>query len=148
MPQIVENIKTLLGQKPMFGICMGHQILGQVETWTDGCIQLLHCKLRLLITAAVATGIRARITFAPSHCLLRQGCRAAQWSLAACTVCWRSPGGLICHRTQSAPHKLLLQVAGGTTFKLKFGHHGGNHPIRHDKDGSFLVPQNNTDETK
>ena len=30
MPQIVENIKELLGQKPMFGICMGHQILGQV----------------------------------------------------------------------------------------------------------------------
>lgn len=30
MPQIVDNIKALLGQKPMFGICMGHQILGQV----------------------------------------------------------------------------------------------------------------------
>lgn len=31
VPQIVENIKALLGQKPMFGICMGHQILGQVR---------------------------------------------------------------------------------------------------------------------
>ena len=30
VPQIVENIKDLLGRKPMFGICMGHQILGQV----------------------------------------------------------------------------------------------------------------------
>jgi carbamoylphosphate synthase small subunit len=32
VPQIVDNIKALLGQKPMFGICMGHQILGQVGT--------------------------------------------------------------------------------------------------------------------
>jgi carbamoyl-phosphate synthase small subunit len=63
VPQIVENIKTLLGQKPMFGICMGHQILGQ--------------------------------------------------------------------------------VAGGTTFKLKFGHHGGNHPIRHDKDGRIEISAQN-----
>lgn len=56
VPKIVENIKTLLGVKPMFGICMGHQILGQ--------------------------------------------------------------------------------VVGGKTFKLKFGHHGANHPIRYDKDGA------------
>lgn len=55
VPEIVENIKALLGKKPMFGICMGHQIIGQ--------------------------------------------------------------------------------VVGGKTFKLKFGHHGANHPIRFDKDG-------------
>jgi carbamoyl-phosphate synthase small subunit len=63
VPQIVENIKELLGQKPMFGICMGHQILGQ--------------------------------------------------------------------------------VVGGTTFKLKFGHHGGNHPIRHNKDGRIEISAQN-----
>lgn len=49
-PYAVENAKAILGKKPVFGICMGHQILGQ--------------------------------------------------------------------------------AFGGTTFKLKFGHHGGNHPIR------------------
>jgi len=49
-PYAVENAKQIVGQKPIFGICMGHQILGQ--------------------------------------------------------------------------------AFGGTTFKLKFGHHGGNHPIR------------------
>lgn len=27
-------------------------------------------------------------------------------------------------------HQLLGQAFGGATFKLKFGHHGGNHPIR------------------
>lgn len=48
-PYAVENAKKLIGKKPIFGICMGHQLLGQ--------------------------------------------------------------------------------ALGGQTFKLKFGHHGGNHPI-------------------
>lgn len=56
-PYAVENAKAILGQKPVFGICMGHQILGQ--------------------------------------------------------------------------------AFGGKTFKLKFGHHGGNHPIRHNPSGQF-----------
>jgi carbamoyl-phosphate synthase small subunit len=52
----VDNARAILGQKPVFGICMGHQILGQ--------------------------------------------------------------------------------AFGGKTFKLKFGHHGGNHPIRHNPSGA------------
>ena len=28
-------------------------------------------------------------------------------------------------------HQLIGQALGGSTFKLKFGHHGGNHPVRH-----------------
>ena len=50
VPYAVENVRAVLGKKPVFGICMGHQLLGQ--------------------------------------------------------------------------------AFGGATFKLKFGHHGGNHPIR------------------
>ena len=60
MPYAVDNVKQLLGKKPMFGICMGHQLLGQ--------------------------------------------------------------------------------AFGGTTFKLKFGHHGGNHPIRHGPTGEQARP--------
>lgn len=56
-PYAVENAKQILGKKPVFGICMGHQILGQ--------------------------------------------------------------------------------AFGGKTFKLKFGHHGGNHPIRHNPTGGW-----------
>lgn len=50
LPYAVETVKELVGTKPIFGICMGHQILGQ--------------------------------------------------------------------------------ALGSSTFKLKFGHHGSNHPIR------------------
>ncbi len=28
LPQIVDNVRALLGRKPVFGICLGHQILG------------------------------------------------------------------------------------------------------------------------
>lgn len=50
VPYAVETVKELLGKVPVFGICMGHQLLGQ--------------------------------------------------------------------------------ALGGRTFKMKFGHHGGNHPVR------------------
>lgn len=62
-PYAVENAKQILGTKPVFGICMGHQILGQ--------------------------------------------------------------------------------AFGGKTFKLKFGHHGGNHPIRHVPTGRIEVSSQN-----
>lgn len=62
-PYAVENAKAILGKKPVFGICMGHQILGQ--------------------------------------------------------------------------------AFGGKTFKLKFGHHGGNHPIKHTPSGADR-PQHST----
>lgn len=58
-PYAVDNAKAILGKKPVFGICMGHQILGQ--------------------------------------------------------------------------------AFGGKTFKLKFGHHGGNHPIRYNPTGVLCM---------
>ena len=36
-------------------------------------------------------------------------------------------------------HQILGQAFGGKTFKLKFGHHGGNHPIRHVPTGGWLA---------
>jgi len=62
-PYAVDNARTILGAKPVFGICMGHQLLGQ--------------------------------------------------------------------------------AFGGKTFKLKFGHHGGNHPIRHIPTGRVEVSAQN-----
>jgi len=66
-PQIlnyaVENIKKLIGKKPLFGICLGHQLLG-----------------------------------------------------------------------------LAL---GGKTYKLKFGHHGGNHPVKDLKTGRIAITAQN-----
>lgn len=62
-PYAVDNAKAILGKKPVFGICMGHQVLGQ--------------------------------------------------------------------------------AFGGKTFKLKFGHHGGNHPIRYNPTGRIEVSAQN-----
>ena len=40
-------------------------------------------------------------------------------------------------------HQLLGSALGGSTFKLKFGHHGGNHPVRRVADGSVEITSQN-----
>ena len=40
-------------------------------------------------------------------------------------------------------HQLLGQALGGTTFKLPFGHHGGNHPIRRTDTGGIEIASHN-----
>lgn len=40
-------------------------------------------------------------------------------------------------------HQLLGQALGGKTFKLKFGHHGGNHPVRHVPSGRVEISAQN-----
>ena len=36
-------------------------------------------------------------------------------------------------------HQLIGQALGGKTFKMKFGHHGGNHPVRNLRGGSIEI---------
>ena len=40
-------------------------------------------------------------------------------------------------------HQLLSRALGGTTFKLPFGHHGGNHPVRHEATGRIEITSQN-----
>ena len=40
-------------------------------------------------------------------------------------------------------HQVLAQAMGGITYKMTFGHHGGNHPIRHMPDGRIEVSAQN-----
>ncbi|KAM3751700.1 hypothetical protein ACB098_04G129800 [Castanea mollissima] len=40
-------------------------------------------------------------------------------------------------------HQLLGQALGGTTFKMKFGHHGGNHPVRNLRSGHVEISAQN-----
>ena len=63
VPYAVENTKEIIGKVPLFGICMGHQVLGQ--------------------------------------------------------------------------------AMGSSTFKLPFGHHGGNHPVRHNETGRVDICAHN-----
>lgn len=40
-------------------------------------------------------------------------------------------------------HQLLCRAIGGDTFKLAFGHHGGNHPVRHETTGRVEITSQN-----
>jgi carbamoyl-phosphate synthase small subunit len=40
-------------------------------------------------------------------------------------------------------HQLLSRALGGETFKLRFGHHGGNHPVRHEASGHIEITSQN-----
>ena len=40
-------------------------------------------------------------------------------------------------------HQLLSRSLGGQTFKLPFGHHGGNHPVRHQATGHVEITSQN-----
>ena len=40
-------------------------------------------------------------------------------------------------------HQILGLAAGGTTYKLKFGHHGGNHPVKHLATGRVEITAQN-----
>jgi carbamoyl-phosphate synthase small subunit len=40
-------------------------------------------------------------------------------------------------------HQLLALALGGKTYKMKFGHHGGNHPVRHEESGRVAITAQN-----
>lgn len=40
-------------------------------------------------------------------------------------------------------HQMLGQALGGETYKLKFGHHGGNHPVKDLKTGKISITAQN-----
>ena len=40
-------------------------------------------------------------------------------------------------------HQLLSRTLGGRTYKLKFGHHGGNHPVRNLRTGTVEITSQN-----
>ena len=40
-------------------------------------------------------------------------------------------------------HQLLSRALGGETYKLSFGHHGGNHPVRHEASGRVEITSQN-----
>ena len=40
-------------------------------------------------------------------------------------------------------HQVIGRAFGGRTFKLKFGHHGGNQPVRHEPTGRVAITVQN-----
>jgi carbamoyl-phosphate synthase small subunit len=40
-------------------------------------------------------------------------------------------------------HQLMALALGGTTYKLRFGHHGANHPVRDEQTGAVWITSQN-----
>jgi len=40
-------------------------------------------------------------------------------------------------------HQLLARALGGETYKLRFGHHGGNHPVKRLETGAVEITSQN-----
>ena len=40
-------------------------------------------------------------------------------------------------------HQVIAHALGGTTYKLKFGHRGGNHPVRDNETGRVHITAQN-----
>ena len=40
-------------------------------------------------------------------------------------------------------HQILGLALGADTYKLRFGHHGGNHPVRHEATGRVEITSQN-----
>lgn len=40
-------------------------------------------------------------------------------------------------------HQMIARALGAKTFKLKFGHHGGNHPVRDERTGKVYITTQN-----
>jgi carbamoyl-phosphate synthase small subunit len=40
-------------------------------------------------------------------------------------------------------HQIMAQALGAKTYKLKFGHHGGNHPVRNEKTKAVYITSQN-----
>ncbi|MGI6792459.1 glutamine-hydrolyzing carbamoyl-phosphate synthase small subunit [Aminivibrio sp.] len=94
--------------------------------------------------------------------------RVVPWSASAEEILESSPGGVLFSNGPGDPavlttlvdsirellgkvpvfgiclgHQLITHALGGTTRKMKFGHHGCNHPVRDERTGRVLVTSQN-----
>ncbi len=61
MPHVVEAVRDLLGQVPVFGICMGHQILGQALSASTYKMPFGHRGGNQPVTTDVVEGVKNRV---------------------------------------------------------------------------------------
>ena len=66
---------------------------------------------------------------------------------AVCAAQVKEIGALIKHETPifgiCLGQQLLASAAGGSTFKMPFGHHGGNHPVKDLRTGRVMITSQN-----
>ncbi len=142
-PYAVDNAKQIIGKKPTFGICMGHQLMGQAfggarpaaralrwlrAAWGDGSGHGQGCRRRAAQRLWPCSGA------APLH-PAGSGSRPRRRPLLQLPAPPTTPST---HHLHPPP-----PPTAGKTFKLKFGHHGGNHPIRYNPTGRIEISAQN-----
>ena len=69
---------------------------------------------------------QSNASLTPTSTRVPEGCRPRTRRAAS----WRWPAARrLNHGGPSCTHRLCLGRSGGKTYKLKFGHHGANHPV-------------------
>lgn len=109
-----------------------------------------HSILRLLVDAGcrvtvvpAKTGLDAVLALKPDGVLLSNG----PGDPAACAYAISAIRGLLERGVPTLGiclgHQLLALAAGARTFKMKFGHHGANHPVKDLQSGRVLITSQN-----
>ncbi len=110
LEEVIENIKELVGKKPIVGICLGHQLLAL--TINPDLIFLSNGPGDPEDLEEVIENIKELVG--------------------------KKPIVGIC-----LGHQLLALTLGGKTGKLKFGHRGGNHPVKDLEEGKVFITSQN-----
>ena len=102
---------------------------------------LVHCGARVTVVPAT-TSARDALDLAPDGIFLSNGPGdpdAVDYAiLAVRELIGKKPVFGIC-----LGHQIMALALGGRTFKLRFGHHGGNHPVRNSDTGRVEITAQN-----
>ena len=95
------------------------------------------------VVPASATGRRDPRAAAPTACSCRTARATRRCSTRAVDDDPRDLLGKVPVFGICLGHQLLSRALGGDTFKLQFGHHGGNHPVRNLATGHVEITSQN-----
>jgi carbamoyl-phosphate synthase small subunit len=102
---------------------------------------LVDCGFRVTVVPATATAAEV-LAHAPDGVFLSNG-PGDPAALPYAADCVRGILGKVPVFGICLGHQILAHAYGGTTYKLKFGHHGGNHPVKDLATGKVEVTAQN-----